>query len=96
MENKIQSSTSVSLLCLQCNYSSGDGATYRDVLIECNVIPALLSRLSPDTPVSFMQALFVCPLFLITSKYSGFEIVLHLVESRFSFALKPVMIWQCG
>lgn len=62
MENKIQSSTSVSLLCLQCNYS-GDGATYRDVLIECNVIPALLSRISPDTPVSFMQALFVFVLF---------------------------------
>lgn len=90
MENKIQSSLQFHCcLCLQCTYSSGDGATYRNVLIECNVIPALLSRISPDTPVSFMQALFVLVifLFLITSKYSGFEIVLHLVESRFSFAL---------
>lgn len=30
----------------------GDGSAYRDVLIECNVIPALLARISPDTPVS--------------------------------------------
>ncbi|MEQ2272287.1 hypothetical protein XENORESO_018053, partial [Xenotaenia resolanae] len=29
---------------------AGDGAAYRDVLIECNVIPALLARISPDTP----------------------------------------------
>lgn len=31
---------------------AGDGPVYRDVLIECNVVPALLARISPDTPVS--------------------------------------------
>lgn len=36
---------------LKC-FFTGDGAAYRDVLIECNVIPALLARISPDTPVS--------------------------------------------
>lgn len=30
---------------------TGDGPVYRDVLIECNVIPALLARITPDTPV---------------------------------------------
>lgn len=30
---------------------TGDGSTFRDVLIECSVIPALLARISPDTPV---------------------------------------------
>ena len=36
----------------KCDRLTGDGPAYRDVLIECNVIPALLSRISPDTPVS--------------------------------------------
>lgn len=26
---------------------------YRDILIDCNVVPALLSRIRPDTPVRF-------------------------------------------
>lgn len=26
---------------------------YRDILIDCNVIPALLARIRPDTPVRF-------------------------------------------
>lgn len=30
---------------------TGDGPVYRDVLIDCNVVPALLARISPDTPV---------------------------------------------
>ena len=34
------------------NLTTGDGASYRDILIECNVVPALLARISPDTPVS--------------------------------------------
>uniref|UniRef100_A0A3Q0SH59 Importin subunit alpha n=1 Tax=Amphilophus citrinellus TaxID=61819 RepID=A0A3Q0SH59_AMPCI len=32
-------------------HTQQDGATYRDVLIECSVIPALLARISPDTPM---------------------------------------------
>lgn len=31
---------------------TGDGPVYRDVLIDCNVVPALLARICPDTPVS--------------------------------------------
>uniref|UniRef100_A0A3B3ZFM7 Importin subunit alpha n=1 Tax=Periophthalmus magnuspinnatus TaxID=409849 RepID=A0A3B3ZFM7_9GOBI len=34
-----------------------DGPRYRDVLIDCNVIPALLSRISPDTPVGYLRNL---------------------------------------
>ncbi|XP_041838119.1 importin subunit alpha-8 [Melanotaenia boesemani] len=36
---------------------AGDGAAYRDVLIECNIIPALLARISPDTPVGYLRNL---------------------------------------
>ncbi|XP_055087095.1 importin subunit alpha-8 isoform X2 [Periophthalmus magnuspinnatus] len=36
---------------------AGDGPRYRDVLIDCNVIPALLSRISPDTPVGYLRNL---------------------------------------
>ncbi|MED6241241.1 Importin subunit alpha-1 [Ataeniobius toweri] len=36
---------------------AGDCAAYRDVLIECNVIPALLARISPDTPVGYLRNL---------------------------------------
>ncbi|XP_012722460.2 importin subunit alpha-8 [Fundulus heteroclitus] len=36
---------------------AGDGAAYRDVLIECNVIPALLAHISPDAPVGFLRNL---------------------------------------
>uniref|UniRef100_A0A7N8WQ43 Importin subunit alpha n=1 Tax=Mastacembelus armatus TaxID=205130 RepID=A0A7N8WQ43_9TELE len=36
---------------------AGDGSAYRDVLIECNVIPALLARISPDTPVGYLRNL---------------------------------------
>ncbi|KAM9817937.1 importin subunit alpha-8 [Syngnathus typhle] len=36
---------------------AGDGPTYRDVLIECNVIPALLARVSPETPVGYLRNL---------------------------------------
>lgn len=31
---------------------TGDGPVYRDVLIDCNVVPAILARICPDTPVS--------------------------------------------
>ncbi|KAF3852013.1 hypothetical protein F7725_005368 [Dissostichus mawsoni] len=36
---------------------AGDGAAYRDILIECNVVPALLARISPDTPVGYLRNL---------------------------------------
>ncbi|XP_076023447.1 importin subunit alpha-8 [Genypterus blacodes] len=36
---------------------AGDGPAYRDVLIECSVIPALLSRICPDTPVGYLRNL---------------------------------------
>ncbi|KAF3687433.1 Importin subunit alpha-1 Karyopherin subunit alpha-2 [Channa argus] len=36
---------------------AGDGSAYRDVLIECNVIPALLARITPDTPVGYLRNL---------------------------------------
>uniref|UniRef100_A0A3Q1CS57 Importin subunit alpha n=1 Tax=Amphiprion ocellaris TaxID=80972 RepID=A0A3Q1CS57_AMPOC len=36
---------------------AGDGSAYRDVLIECNVIPALLARICPDTPVGYLRNL---------------------------------------
>ncbi|XP_037545665.1 importin subunit alpha-8 [Nematolebias whitei] len=36
---------------------AGDGPTYRDVLIECNIIPALLVHISPDTPVGYLRNL---------------------------------------
>ncbi|XP_028256875.1 importin subunit alpha-8 [Parambassis ranga] len=36
---------------------AGDGPAYRDVLIECNIIPALLARISPDTPVGYLRNL---------------------------------------
>ncbi|XP_013878949.1 importin subunit alpha-8 [Austrofundulus limnaeus] len=36
---------------------AGDGPVYRDVLIECNVIPALLAHFSPDTPVGYLRNL---------------------------------------
>lgn len=48
------------VVMLPCK-STGDGPAYRDALIECNVIPALLSRISPETPVStffFLQGNF--------------------------------------
>ncbi|XP_077381314.1 importin subunit alpha-8 [Festucalex cinctus] len=36
---------------------AGDGPTCRDFLIECNVIPALLARVSPETPVGYLRNL---------------------------------------
>ncbi|XP_054599537.1 importin subunit alpha-8 isoform X2 [Nothobranchius furzeri] len=36
---------------------AGDGPAYRDVLIECNVIPALLAHICPDTPVGYLRNL---------------------------------------
>uniref|UniRef100_A0A3B5M663 Importin subunit alpha n=1 Tax=Xiphophorus couchianus TaxID=32473 RepID=A0A3B5M663_9TELE len=36
---------------------AGDGPAYRDILIGCNVIPALLARISPDTPVGYLRNL---------------------------------------
>uniref|UniRef100_A0A6Q2Y462 Importin subunit alpha n=1 Tax=Esox lucius TaxID=8010 RepID=A0A6Q2Y462_ESOLU len=36
---------------------AGDGPAYRDALIDCNVIPALLSRITPDTPVGYLRNL---------------------------------------
>ncbi|XP_069023310.1 importin subunit alpha-8 [Embiotoca jacksoni] len=36
---------------------AGDGSVYRDVLIGCNIIPALLTRISPDTPVGYLRNL---------------------------------------
>lgn len=30
---------------------TGDGPVYRDILIDCHVVPALLARICPDTPV---------------------------------------------
>uniref|UniRef100_A0A3P9MFI9 Importin subunit alpha n=1 Tax=Oryzias latipes TaxID=8090 RepID=A0A3P9MFI9_ORYLA len=36
---------------------AGDGAAFRDLLIECNVIPALLARIFPDTPVGYLRNL---------------------------------------
>ncbi|XP_077575870.1 importin subunit alpha-8 [Stigmatopora nigra] len=36
---------------------AGDGPVYRDVLIEYKVIPALLRRVSPDTPVGYLRNL---------------------------------------
>ncbi|XP_051939500.1 importin subunit alpha-8 [Hippocampus zosterae] len=36
---------------------AGDGPNYRDFLIECNVIPALLARVSPETPVGYLRNL---------------------------------------
>ncbi|XP_034544793.1 importin subunit alpha-8 [Notolabrus celidotus] len=36
---------------------AGDGSACRDILIECNVIPALLARISPDTPVGYLRNL---------------------------------------
>lgn len=37
----------------RCSFHLGDGPSYRDALIDCGVIPALLARLTPDAPVSF-------------------------------------------
>ncbi|XP_048850836.1 importin subunit alpha-8 isoform X1 [Brienomyrus brachyistius] len=36
---------------------AGDGPAYRDALIACNVIPALLARLTPDAPVGYLRNL---------------------------------------
>ncbi|XP_042254599.1 importin subunit alpha-8 [Thunnus albacares] len=36
---------------------AGDGPAYRDILIDCNVIPALLARISPETPVGYLRNL---------------------------------------
>ncbi|XP_053713361.1 importin subunit alpha-1-like isoform X2 [Synchiropus splendidus] len=36
---------------------AGDGPVYRDVLIDCNVIPALLARISPETPIGYLRNL---------------------------------------
>uniref|UniRef100_A0A8C5DGL8 Importin subunit alpha n=1 Tax=Gouania willdenowi TaxID=441366 RepID=A0A8C5DGL8_GOUWI len=36
---------------------AGDGPAYRDILIECDVIPALLARISPETPVGYLRNL---------------------------------------
>ncbi|KAG9263667.1 importin subunit alpha-8 [Astyanax mexicanus] len=36
---------------------AGDGPSYRDALIDCNVIPALLARLTPDAPVGYLRNL---------------------------------------
>uniref|UniRef100_A0A672JEX5 Importin subunit alpha n=1 Tax=Salarias fasciatus TaxID=181472 RepID=A0A672JEX5_SALFA len=36
---------------------AGDGPMYRDVLIACNAIPALLACISPDTPLDFLHNL---------------------------------------
>lgn len=36
-----------------CHWT-GDGPVYRDILIDCHVIPALLARIRPDTPVRFV------------------------------------------
>ncbi|KAG7254016.1 hypothetical protein CRUP_013497 [Coryphaenoides rupestris] len=36
---------------------AGDSAVYRDTLIECNVVPALLARITPDTPVGYLRNL---------------------------------------
>ncbi|XP_074521437.1 importin subunit alpha-8 [Halichoeres trimaculatus] len=36
---------------------AGDGSASRDILISCNVIPALLARISPDTPVGYLRNL---------------------------------------
>ncbi|XP_066506881.1 importin subunit alpha-8 [Hoplias malabaricus] len=36
---------------------AGDGPTYRDALIDCNVIPALLTRLTPDAPIGYLRNL---------------------------------------
>ncbi|KAL0961585.1 hypothetical protein UPYG_G00354820 [Umbra pygmaea] len=33
---------------------AGDGPVYRDALIDCNIIPALLSRITTDTPVGHL------------------------------------------
>ncbi len=38
----------------KCSFTLlGDGPSYRDGLIDCGIIPALLARLTPDAPVSF-------------------------------------------
>ncbi|XP_075871370.1 importin subunit alpha-8 [Nelusetta ayraudi] len=36
---------------------AGDGPVYRDILIDCHVIPALLARIRPDTPVGYLRNL---------------------------------------
>ncbi|KAM4603888.1 importin subunit alpha-8 [Polymixia lowei] len=36
---------------------AGDGPAYRDVLIDCNVIPSLLARITPDTPLGYLRNL---------------------------------------
>ncbi|KAJ3606586.1 hypothetical protein NHX12_026107 [Muraenolepis orangiensis] len=36
---------------------AGDGPVYRDALIDCHVIPALLARITPDTPVGYLRNL---------------------------------------
>ncbi|XP_034044348.1 importin subunit alpha-8 [Thalassophryne amazonica] len=36
---------------------AGDGPAYRDVLISCDVIPALLARISPETPLGYLRNL---------------------------------------
>ncbi|CAL8270262.1 unnamed protein product [Gadus morhua 'NCC'] len=36
---------------------AGDGPAYRDALIDCHVIPALLCRITPETPVGYLRNL---------------------------------------
>uniref|UniRef100_A0A667WWN1 Importin subunit alpha n=1 Tax=Myripristis murdjan TaxID=586833 RepID=A0A667WWN1_9TELE len=36
---------------------AGDGPAYRDALIDCHVIPALLARITPETPVGYLRNL---------------------------------------
>ncbi|MBN3312145.1 IMA5 protein, partial [Atractosteus spatula] len=36
---------------------AGDGPAYRDALINCNVIPALLVKVTPDTPIGYLRNL---------------------------------------
>ena len=50
MKVVLESTSFTEVVCT--NLTTGDGASYRDILIECNVVPALLARISPDTPVS--------------------------------------------
>uniref|UniRef100_A0A3B5AGW9 Importin subunit alpha-5-like n=1 Tax=Stegastes partitus TaxID=144197 RepID=A0A3B5AGW9_9TELE len=42
-------------------HTQQDGSAFRDVLIECNVVPALLARISPDTPINVLSFLQVLP-----------------------------------
>ncbi|MBN3306918.1 IMA5 protein, partial [Amia calva] len=42
---------------ISSTFTQGDGAAYRDALINCNVIPAVLARVTPDTPAGYLRNL---------------------------------------